>query len=126
MESMKTARWKNFLKEEQTRWTALVSDKKSVIREMGKTILAASHVSEEMRFEVGDARVAHLGHSAYLWKWTESSDKGNLVANIWANSSMAWVIEEWGEGTANAKSLNVAQGEFIASAPLFESEIGFS
>jgi len=98
---MKSARWSGFLKEEQSRWTALVSDKKSIIREMGKTILAASHVSEEMRFGVGNVRVAHLGHTAYLWKWTASTgsnDSGSLVANIWANSSTVWVIEEWGEG----------------------------
>jgi len=104
---MKTARWNGFLKEEQTLWNKLVSDKKPMIRELGKTILAASHVSEEMRFEVGEARVAHLGHSAYLWKWSASSASTasddsksgpTLVANIWANSSTAWVIEEWGEG----------------------------
>ena len=98
MESMKTARWNGFLKEEQGLWKKVVSDKKSMIREIGKTILAASHVSEEMRFEVGDAVVAHLGRTAYLWKWIDSKQDPSLVANIWASSSTAWVIEEWGEG----------------------------
>ena len=98
MESMKSARWNKFLKDEHDHWKALVSDKKSVISEMGKTILAASHVSEEMRFGVGNVLVAHLGHTAYLWKWADSKGSGSIVANIWVSSSTVWVIEEWGEG----------------------------